>query len=114
MAETAYGPAAVWTAVVAIGAVTYAVRLSFFALFGYLDDVPPRLKRALRFVPAAVLSALVVPALVTFEGSAAATLSNPRLLAGVAAGVVAWRTEDIFATIAVGMVALWTLSALPL
>ena len=112
MAETGYGPVAVWAVVVAVGVVTYCLRVSFFALFGRVDDVPPRLGRALRFVPAAVLSALVVPALVTVEASAAATLSNPRLLAGVVAGAVAWRTEDVFATIAAGMVALWTLTAL--
>jgi branched-subunit amino acid transport protein len=114
MAETSYGPVAVWAAVLAIGAVTFCLRLSFLALFGRVDDVPPRLERALRFVPAAVLSALVVPALVTVEASAAATLLDRRLLAGAVAGAVAWRTEDVFATIAAGMVALWTLSALPL
>jgi len=112
VAETGYGPAAVWALVAAIGAVTFAIRLSFIALFGRLDRVPPRVERALRFVPAAVLSALVVPALVTVRATPHATLLDDRLLAGLVAGAVAWRTEDIFATIAAGMVALWVLRIL--
>jgi branched-subunit amino acid transport protein len=106
---TSYGPAAIWGVVVAIGVVTFLIRVSFVALFGRLDTVPPRVQQALRFVPAAVLSALVAPSLVTIEPTVVATLTNERLLAGVVAAVVAWRTENVFATIVVGMLALWTL-----
>jgi len=54
-----------------------------------------------------VLAALVLPGLVTIEPSVVETLADERLIAGVVAGVVAWRTENVFATIAVGMVVLW-------
>ena len=37
---------------------------------------------------------------------------NPRLLAGLIAGVVAWRTQNIFYTIGAGMLALWGLQGL--
>lgn len=37
---------------------------------------------------------------------------NPRLLAGVAAVLVAWRTRNVWATIVVGMVALLTMQVL--
>jgi branched-subunit amino acid transport protein len=72
--------------------------------------VPPRLERALRYVPAAVLAALVVPAVVAADGSPT-LLGNDRLLAGAAAALVAWRTESVLATIVVGMVALVALGA---
>lgn len=108
---TSYGPAAILATIAVIGAVTYAIRLSFVALFGRLDDVPPRLERALRFVPAAVLGALVLPALVVVQPDGGA-LRADRLVAGGLAAGVAWRTEDVLATMVVGMVALWTVGFL--
>ena len=95
----------VWAIVVAVGVGTFCIRFSFIYLFEYLSEVPDGLERALRLVPAAVLSALVVPAVVV-DGSPALSLDNGRLLAAGAAAVVAWRTENILATIAVGMAVL--------
>ncbi len=97
----------VWVAIVAIGIATYGFRLSFIHLFGRIDEVPESVKRPLRFVPPAVLAALVLPDLVTVGPSVAETLADERLIAGVIAGAVAWRTENVFATITVGMVVLW-------
>lgn len=101
--------AMVWLAIVVAGIGTFLIRFSFIFLFEYLSEVPDGVERALRFVPAAVLAALVVPALVLVEGVPTISLGNERLLAGIVAAVVAWRTESIFATIAVGMVALLAL-----
>ena len=103
------GSARVWIAIVAIGLATFGFRLSFIYLFGRIDDVPPRIRRPLTYVPPAVLAALVVPDLVTVESTVTATLVDERLIAGVAAGVVAWKTENVFATIAAGMGVLWLL-----
>jgi branched-subunit amino acid transport protein len=103
------GSVRVWIAIVAIGLATFGFRLSFIYLFGRIDDVPPRIRRPLTYVPPAVLAALVVPDLVTVESTVTATLIDERLIAGVAAGVVAWRTENVFATIAAGMGVLWLL-----
>ena len=97
----------VWAAIVVIGVATYGFRLSFIHLFGRIDEVPPSVKRTLRYVPPAVLAALVFPDFVTLESSVVATLADERLIAGAAAGAVAWRTENVFATITVGMIALW-------
>lgn len=109
VAQTSYGPASVWAAIVAVGVATFCIRLSFIYLFGRIDTVPPQVTRALRYVPAAVLAALVVPAIVSIEPSVTETLTADRLLAGIAAAVVAWYTEDVTATIVVGLVALWLL-----
>ena len=103
------GSARVWVAIVAIGLATFGFRLSFIYLFGRIDDVPPRVRRPLTYVPPAVLAALVFPDLLTIGPTATATLVDERLIAGVAAGVVAWKTEDVFATIAAGMGVLWLL-----
>ncbi|WP_280587580.1 AzlD domain-containing protein [Halorubrum sp. Boch-26] len=106
-APSAAGSPRVWLAIVLIGVATYGFRLSFIHLFGRIDEVPARITRPLRYVPPAVLAALVLPDLLTLRPSLTATLLDERLIAGAVAGAVAWRTENIFATIAVGMTTLW-------
>lgn len=104
---TSYGPLAVWTVVVAGGVATFAIRLSFIHLFGRIDEVPPRLRRALVYVPAAVLAALVAPSFVPAGGDAAvAGVVTPEIVGGAAAVVAAWRTDDVLWTVAAGMVGL--------
>jgi branched-subunit amino acid transport protein len=102
--------AQVWLAIVVAGLGTFLLRASFLFLFERVGGVPPRLERALRYVPAAVLAALVVPAVVAADGSPT-VLGNDRLIAGAVAALVAWRTESVLATIVVGMVALVALGA---
>jgi branched-subunit amino acid transport protein len=105
---TGYGALPIWAVIVALGVATFGIRASFIYLFGRVDDVPERATRALEFVPPAVFAALAFPALVAPEGSVA-VVGNERLLAGIVAGAAAWYAEDIFATIAAGMAALWLL-----
>lgn len=102
---------AVWLAVAVIGVGTFLVRFSFLFLFEYLSEVPEGVQRTLRFVPAAVLAALVVPAVVVVDGTPAVSVDNHQLVAAVAAAVVAWRTESILATIVVGIGVLLGLQA---
>ncbi|MFO8115086.1 MAG: AzlD domain-containing protein [Halorubrum sp.] len=106
-APSGAGSPRVWVAILLIGVATYGFRLSFIHLFGRIDEVPDRVKRPLRYVPPAVLAALVLPDLMTLRPSVAATLLDERLIAGAVAGAVAWRTENVFATITVGMATLW-------
>ena len=99
-----------WLTILLMGLITFALRISFIALAGRLT-MPPLIQRALRFVPAAVLSAIVVPALVFREGDLELTLTNEKLLAGLFAGVVAFYSKSVIWTIVAGMVSLWTLQA---
>ena len=100
-----------WLTIFAAGLITYATRLSFILLFERIE-IPTWLRRTLRFVPAAVLSAIVLPELVYQNGSLAVTPTNPRLLCGIVAILVAWRTKNILLTLISGMVTLWILQAL--
>ena len=97
----------IWLAIFAIGAINYVARLSFIALFSR-RDMPPLLDRALKHVPAAMLTAIVVPAIVFMPpGVLRLDLGNAKLIAAVAAlAVAAWRQSTTL-TIVVGMVALW-------
>ena len=75
------------------------------------DQLPPWLLRALRYVPAAVLSAIIFPELFLPNGALDISLGNERLLAGLVAIVIAWRTRNVFIIVAAGMIALWLLQA---
>ncbi len=99
-----------WLTILGAGLGTWLLRLSFIEAWQWLA-VPPLLDRALRYVPAAVMAALVVPALVRPEGAVDLSPDNLRLLAGLAAAVVAWTTRNVLLTLAAGMAALWTLQA---
>jgi branched-subunit amino acid transport protein len=96
--------------ILGMGLITYAIRVSLFLLPEGVA-LPPWLMRALRYVPAAVLSAIILPELMLPGGALDLSLGNERLLAGLAAVVVAWRTRNVLLTVAVGMVLLWVLQA---
>jgi len=99
-----------WPALLVGGLLTFLIRLSFIALLGRIE-VPPLLARALRFVPAAVLTAIIVPELLMHDGAVDLSPGNLRLLAGLAATGVALRTRSVALTIVAGMGALWVLQA---
>jgi branched-subunit amino acid transport protein len=100
----------VWLTVLAMGLVTYLIRLSVIGAIGHID-IPPLVQRGLRYVPPAVLSAIIFPELLRPAGVLDISPTNPRLIAGLLAIVVAWRTRNVLLTIAVGMLALWVLQA---
>ncbi len=100
-----------WLAVAAAGLVTFAIRLSFIAAHGRVE-VPSWFVRALTFVPVAVLSAIIFPGLLARDGVLNLSPGNTRLSAGIVATIIAWRTKNIWLTIAVGMIALYVLQAI--
>ena len=61
---------------IVIGLSTYAIRLSFLVLSGRLE-LPEAIKAGLQFIPAAVLTALIIPALARHDGRAATDLAQP-------------------------------------
>ena len=78
--------------------VTFALRAGFLMLPPTVQT-PELLRRALRYVPAAVLTAIWAPELALAPG-------NERLLAGAVAIAVAWRWRLTFVTIVAGLAAL--------
>lgn len=98
----------IWLLFLAIGLGTFLLRFLFIYLFGKIE-MPDWLRRALRFVPAAALAALVFPALTHPAGHLDFSFNNFRLLAGLGGAVVAWKTRNVLLTILVGMILLWIL-----
>jgi branched-subunit amino acid transport protein len=64
-----------WLTIVGAGTVTFALRLSFIALMGRME-MPRLLGRALRFVPAAVMTAVVIPLLFYRNGALEVSLAT--------------------------------------
>ncbi len=96
-----------WVVIFAVGALTYLSRLSFIALFARYA-MPPLVTRALRFVPAAMLAAIVVPAVaIPTADNPDPTLATAKLVAAGVAVLIAWRWRSPTLTMALGMVALW-------
>lgn len=95
----------VWLALLGMGIVTLALRCSFLLLSDRIR-LPALLRRALPFVPAAVLTAVWAPELLLQKGVVYLSLHNERLLAGATAIAVAWRWRLTFVTITSGLVAL--------
>ena len=104
-------PLLVWSTIIAIALITFVMRFFPIALLSRLE-LPALLKRALVYVPPAVMTAIVAPALF-FPGAAPTiALDTPRLVAAAIAALVAWRTQGVLWTVVLGMAALWGLQAL--
>jgi branched-subunit amino acid transport protein len=98
-----------WSIILGGLIVTYLIRLSFILIIP-IERFPERFRRGLRFVPPAVLAALITPEFLQPEGVWDLSLGNERLIAGMLAIIVAWRTKNTWLTILVGMLSLWLLS----
>jgi branched-subunit amino acid transport protein len=102
-----------WLIVAGMGLVTYAIRLSML-VFVHHGSLPGFARDALRYVTPAVLTAIILPA-VLYIGERDrfdAGIGNERLLAALLAAAVARFTANVWLTIGAGMCALWALEAL--
>lgn len=82
--------------------VTFLVRYPLLAMSGRIS-LPPKLMQALNYVPPAVLTAIVVPAVLVSDDSLWLDLSNPRLAGALAALSVGLWKQHLLLTILVGM-----------
>ena len=110
---TGYSTTTIWVVILVIGAGTFALRVSIIALLGRIEGTPAGLERVLRFIPPAVLAALIAPAVVLLDGRPAFIAPfNPGPVAALMAILVAWKTRSSLLTIISGMSVLWILQAL--
>jgi branched-subunit amino acid transport protein len=96
--------------IIASGLMTFAARFSMIGIFGN-RQLPAILKRLLAYIPAAALSALILPDILLVDGQFR-LLANAEIPAFIIAAIVAYRYRSIIATIATGMAALWLIEAL--
>ena len=95
----------VWLIMLLGGLITFGMRFSLIYLFGKFH-IPETVKKALHYVPPAVLSAIIFPELLLNQGGINFSFHNDRLLAGLVAVLMAWLSKNTLITILVGMLAL--------
>jgi len=107
------GAIKLWAVIVSVGAANFLVRLSFIALLAN-KTMPPLLTRALRYVAVAMITALVLPMVLTTTAapSVMAFWPNAKLIAALIALTVAFFTRSTGWTLVAGMAALWLLQYL--
>lgn len=66
-------------------------------------QLPPFLIAWLRYVPVAVLAALLLPALLIQDGKMNLAINNLYIWAAIPAGYIAWKKKSLFVTVIVGM-----------
>ena len=86
--------------------VTFGVRYPVLALAGRFE-FPAWMVTAMKFIPPAVLTAIIVPAVLMPDGVVDFSYTNSYLVAAIIAALVAWRTNNLLLTIVVGMASLW-------
>ena len=101
----------IWLVIIGVGLVSLLLRTSFLVL---LRDrhLPERVTSSLGLVPAAVLAALIAPDLLLSPSTGTLDLFGPRLLAGLIAALVAWRTRSVLWTLVAGLGLLCVFQAL--
>lgn len=93
-----------WIIILGMTIVTFLPRYGTLALLGRIE-LPKPIFNALKFVPPAVLSAIILPGLLLKEGQMNIALDNSYLVAGIFSAVAAWRTRNLLLTIVLGMAA---------
>ena len=95
-----------WVIIVGMGLVTFATRASFIFLPPH-TRIPKGLQRALKYVAAAVLPALIVPDVLFHGNTGNLPFDAERLVAAMIGILVAWVTRNMVLTIVAGMASLF-------
>ena len=97
----------IWLVMILGGIFTFGTR--FVMLSGWVAHGLPRwLIDALAFVPIAVLTAILVPAVLIDPATQQITvIGNARIVAAVVATIIALLTRNVIATISSGLATLW-------
>ena len=99
----------IWAVIAVLAVATAATRSSFW-LVGHHITIPKRVQQVLRYAPACALAAIIAPDLLLDGGSQLHLgLSNPKLLAGLAAVLFYLARRHMLQTIVFGMLVLTVL-----
>lgn len=101
----------VWPLIAVAAVGTFSLRLSFLVLLEKVQE-PAWFRKALQYLPPAIMGALVSSSLLVQGGELHLDIHNHRLLAGLLAGAIGWKTRSLLWTILSGLLALVALNAL--
>lgn len=92
--------------VVGMALVTFGVRYPFLG-FAKHFELAPSIRQVLRYIPPAVLAAIVFPAVFAPGGAVNLDYTNEFLAGGIVALLVSWMSQNLLLTILAGMGAVW-------
>jgi branched-subunit amino acid transport protein len=94
----------IWAIIAVLGVATACCRSALW-MVGHRVTIPPRVQEMLRYAPACALAAIVAPDFMLGpQGDIQLAVTNPKLLAGIAAlAYYLWR-RNMLQTIIIGMV----------
>jgi branched chain amino acid efflux pump len=100
----------IWLVMLFGGLITFCMRSSLIYLLAEgRFEIPETIRKALHYVPPAVLSAIIFPELFLRNGTLDLSRENTSLLAGLFAILVAWFSKNTLITIIAGTLALFLL-----
>jgi branched-subunit amino acid transport protein len=91
--------------------VTFLIRYSLIGMSGRIE-LSSAIKQLLRYIPAAVLTAIVVPAVLMPDGELLLSYTNARLIGAIAAILISLWTKNLLLTIVLGMLIFFAWQAL--
>ena len=94
-----------WIVIILGGLFTLGIRSSIILTIDKIT-MPGWFKRSLRYIPTAILSAVILPGLFAPDGKMAFSIHNTELLSGLVAIGVAWWTKNVVLTILIGTASL--------
>jgi branched-subunit amino acid transport protein len=93
-----------WLLILGMMAVTFGIRYALFALADRIR-MPQWMASSLQYIPPAVLTAIILPAVLLPKGEWEVSFTNPYLIAALAATGIGILTRNLLATIAMGLAA---------
>ena len=97
-----------WTIIIVVTVMNFFMRAIFVEAYGRIK-FPPLIERGLNYVPAAVLSAIIAPAVLMPDQQWVSLTDNAQLWAAIVAALVAWYFKSIFRTLLIGIAVYWLL-----
>lgn len=92
----------IWAVIILLTVATVIDRSAFWVV-GHHINLPRRVQEALRYAPSCALAAIVAPDFFINDDQLVTSLHNPKLIAGIAAGVFYLWKKDMLMTIIFGM-----------
>ena len=92
----------IWYGIIICGVITFLIR--FIPMSGIISrELSPSIKKSFKYIPLAVLTPIIVNDLSIVENNSLFLIENHKLYAGLISIIVALTTNNILATISVGM-----------
>lgn len=95
-----------WVLIFCMAAITFGIRYVLLATSGRWT-LPPNIERSLKYVPVAVLSAIIIQTILVQSDDGTLSVNHAFLWSAVVAFVVARLSESLMTTVIAGLLFYW-------